>query len=142
MRLYLWTEKHLYECLITCQSEKKYIWNWILILGFLSYAFLNRGRHLYECLITCLRKSISPLKWLVLFTFINFFLKTFIQTSILYCENVHALRSFTYVFSEKCMLGFSAFFACVSLAIFCLDQCQIGIACLAQNLTKSHGSYF
>ena len=108
----------------------------------ISYAFLNRGRHLYECLITCLRKSISALKWLVLFTFINFFLKTFFQTSILYCKNVHALRSFTYVFCEKCMLGFSAFFACVSLAIFCLDQCQIGIACLAQHLTKSHGSYF
>ena len=78
------TDEHLYECVITYQSEKDKSEigpDFLVFFTFMNYFYVNRGRHLYECLVTCLRKRTSEigLKFLVYFTFINFLLKTFIN---------------------------------------------------------------
>ena len=38
--MFMQTDKHFYECLTTCQSEKKHIWNWSKIL-FIFHFFIN-----------------------------------------------------------------------------------------------------
>ena len=77
-------DKHLYECLITSQSEKNHIWNWTRLLEFLIFftfmkqVYVNRARYFLACWIICLGKRTSEigLEFLGFFTFINFLSKS------------------------------------------------------------------
>ena len=61
----------LYECSITCQSEKKHIWNWTIILGIFHFheLFLCKQREIFVWLFnyTSEKKSTSGLELLVFF---------------------------------------------------------------------------
>ena len=49
-------DKHLYECLITYQSEKKYIWNWskiISIFHFFHWFFYENNNQEHNLLPGC-----------------------------------------------------------------------------------------
>ena len=78
----------------------------------MNYVYVRKERHFYECLVTYLRKS------------------THQDQKTIYCQTVHVFGQFSYVLVCKnvCQASLSSF---LLLAIFCLDQCQMKIACLA-----------
>ena len=112
MRLYLWKEKHLYECLITCQSEKQLFWNWTIILGIFyvhELCFCKQRETIVWVFNNMSEKKHIWTRIIGIFTFINFSLKTFINKKHSLRSNCACL-SIIYVCCEKSMLGYSALF--------------------------------
>ena len=94
--------------------------------------YVNIGRRLCECLITCLKKAHIRTRIIGIFHFHLLFLKTLIK-NIIYCQIVHLFVRFTYVLVCKkvCQASLSSL---LLLTIFCLDLCQMEIACLTEHL--------
>ena len=77
MIMFMQAEKYLYECLITCQSEKTYIWNWskilctkTLIKSIICCQTVPLNRlHIYVMKIVCQASLLSFLTWVSLSIF-------------------------------------------------------------------------
>ena len=106
--MFMETDKHLFECLITWHPQKntsEIRLEFLVFFTFMNYVYVNKVRYMLQCLIVRLRKNTS---WNL-----DFFIKTFINQEH-YLLPDRACGSFTYVYCENCMPGFSVFVLYIS----------------------------
>ena len=115
--MFMETDKHLFECLITWHPQKntsEIRLEFLVFFTFMNYVYVNKVRYMLQCLIVRLRKNTS---WNL-----DFFIKIFMN------------RLFMYVAKTVCQVFLSTFLKLVTtLQIFCLNQCQMQIVGSSQH---------
>ena len=125
------TNKYLCECLTTCQSEKKYIWNsWYFSLSWTMF----KQRETLVWVFNYMSEKKHIWNWTrILGVFFHFywpFYENVNQEYNLLSDCVFGL--FTYrvnVAKIVCQASLPSFLTWVSLAIFHLDQCEMEVVC-------------